>query len=163
MHGEEECKKNSVKRKFFRLVCKPNYGVYMELLVADKLDQDTETLIKVIIGAAIDVHRELGPGYFEKVYEQAMALELRSRGLSFAMQVPVAVCYKGEKIHGQILDMVVEGKVILELKSVEMLLQVHEAQIISYLKSTEIPVGLLINFKEKWVKDGIKRFIHSKS
>ncbi len=134
----------------------------MELRVDNQLDVQTEVLIKNIIGAAIEVHRELGPGYLEKVYEQAMGLELRHRGLSYATQVPVAVCYKGIKIHGQVLDMVVEGKVVLELKSVEMLLQIHEAQIISYLKSTRLPAGLLINFKEKLVKDGIKRFVLSK-
>jgi len=77
-------------------------------------------------------------------------------------EVPVAVYYKGEKIRGQILDMVVEGKVILELKSVEMILPIHEAQILSYLKSTELPAGLLINFKEKLVKNGIKRFVNTK-
>ena len=108
----------------------------MELRIDKQLDGQSEMLIKSIIGAAIDVHRELGPGYLEKVYEQAMGLELKYRGLAYATQVPVTVYYKGEKIHGQILDMVVEDKVILELKSVETLLQMHEAQLISYLKST---------------------------
>jgi GxxExxY protein len=134
----------------------------MELRVDNQLDEKTEILIRNIIGAAIDVHRELGPGYLEKVYEQAMALELKYRGLAYATQVPVAVYYKGEKIRGQVLDMVVEGKVILELKSVEILLPIHEAQILSYLKSTDLPAGLLINFKEKLVKDGIKRFVKTK-
>ncbi len=134
----------------------------MELRIDNQLDEKTEITIRTIIGAAIDVHRELGPGYLEKVYEQAMALELRHRGLAYATQVSVAVHYKGEKIHGQILDMVVEGKVILELKSVEMLIPIHEAQILSYLKSTGLPAGLLINFKERLVKDGIKRFDQSK-
>jgi GxxExxY protein len=134
----------------------------MELRVENQLDEQTEILIRNIIGSAIDVHRELGPGYLEKVYEQAMALELRDRGLAYATQVPVTIYYKGEKIHGQVLDMIVEGKVILELKSVEMLLPIHEAQILSYLKSTRLPAGLLINFKENRVKDGIKRFVSSK-
>ena len=80
----------------------------------------------------------------------------------YPLQFIIAVHYKGEKIHGQILDMVVEGKVILELKSVESLLPIHEAQILSYLKSTRLPAGLLINFKEKYVKDGIRRFVQSK-
>ena len=114
----------------------------MELRVDNQLDEQTEILIKNIIGATIEVHRELGPGYLEKVYEQAMGLELRHRGLTYATQVPITVYYKGEKIHGQVLDMVVEGKVILELKSVEMLLKIHEAQILSYLKSTGLPAGL---------------------
>lgn len=134
----------------------------MVLRVDNQLDEKTEILIRNIIGAAIEVHRELGPGYLEKVYEQAMALELKYRGLTYATQVPVAVYYKGEKIRGQVLDMVVEGKVILELKSVEMILPIHEAQILSYLKSTDFPAGLLINFKEKLVKNGIKRFVNTK-
>ena len=134
----------------------------MELRIDNQLDEQTEILIKNIIGTAIEVHRELGPGYLDKVYEQAMGLELRHRGLTYATQVPITVYYKGEKIHGQVLDMIVEGKVILELKSVEMLLQIHEAQIISYLKSTGLSAGLLINFKERLVKNGIKRFVSSK-
>ena len=133
----------------------------MELHIDNQLDEQTEAIIKSIIGAAIDVHRELGPGYLEKVYERAMGLELRHRGLCYTTQVPVAVHYKGEKIHGQVLDMVVEEKVILELKSVDMLLLIHEAQILSYLKSTRLPAGLLINFKERLVKNGIKRFVLS--
>jgi GxxExxY protein len=134
----------------------------MELRIGNQLDEKTELIIRNIIGAGIEVHRELGPGYLEKVYEQAMALELRHRGLAYATQIPVAVCYKGEKIHGQVLDMIVEGKIILELKSVEILLPIHEAQIISYLKSTGLSAGLLINFKENLLKDGIKRFVQSK-
>ena len=134
----------------------------MELRIDNQLDEQTQILIKNIIGTAIEAHRELGPGYLEKVYEQAMGLELRHRGLTYATQVPITVYYKGEKIHGQVLDMIVEGKVILELKSVEMLLQIHEAQIISYLKSTGLSAGLLINFKERLVKNGIKRFVSSK-
>ena len=73
----------------------------------------------------------------------------------------VAVHYKGEKISGQLLDMVVEGRLILELKSVETILPIHEAQVLSYLKSTGIPAGLLINFKETLVKNGIKRFVRT--
>ena len=133
----------------------------MELRVKNQLDGKTELLIKGIISAAIDVHRELGPGYLEKVYEQALSLELRQRGLAHAIQVPVAVNYKGVKIHGQVLDMVVENKVIVELKAVERLLPTHEAQILSSLKSTEVPAGLLSNFKEQLVKNGIRRFVRT--
>lgn len=133
----------------------------MNLHVKNRLDEKTEALINSIIGAAIDVHRELGPGYLEKVYEQAMSLELSHRGLAYSTQKPVAVYYKGVKIHGQVLDIVVEEKVILELKSVEAVLPIHEAQILSYLKSTGLAAGLLINFKERLVKDGIKRFVRT--
>lgn len=134
----------------------------MGLRIDNQLDEKTEVIIRIIIGAVIEVHRELGPGYFERVYEQAMSFELKHRGLDYATQVPISVYYKGEKIHGQVLDMIVEGKVILELKSVEMLSPIHEAQILSYLKSTGLSAGLLINFKERLVKDGIKRFVYGK-
>ena len=133
----------------------------MALRILNRLDEQTEALMHSIIGAAIEVHRELGPGYLEKVYEKAMSLELRRRNLAYATQVAVSVHYKGEKISGQLLDMVVEGRVILELKSVETVLPIHEAQVISYLKSTGIPAGLLINFKEVLVKNGIKRFVRT--
>ena len=129
--------------------------------IKNRLDEKTEALITSIIGAAIDVHRELGSGYLEKVYEQAMSLELKYRGLAYSSQKPVSVYYKGVKIHGQVLDMVVEEKVILELKSVETVLPIHEAQILSYLKSTGLSAGLLINFKERLVKNGIKRFVRT--
>lgn len=135
----------------------------MRLRIDNQLDEQTEILIKNVIGTAIEVHRELGPGYLEKIYEQAMALELKRRKLAFETQVPVAVYYKREKICGQVLDMVIEGKVIVELKSVEVILPIHEAQILSYLKSTDYPTGLLINFKERLVKNGIKRFVRTKN
>ena len=131
----------------------------MELRIADRLDEKTETLIKNIIGAAIDVHRELGPGYLEKIYEKAMSIELNHRGLSFSVQKTVPIYYKGIEIHDHILDMVVEEKVILEFKSLEKIHPIHEAQILSYLKSSGLSAGLLINFKERLVKDGIRRFV----
>jgi GxxExxY protein len=90
-----------------------------------------------------------------------LSLELKHRGLVHSTQIPVSVNYKGTKIHGQILDRVVESKVIVELKSAETLLPIHEAQILSYLKSTSLPVGLLINFKEPLVKKGIRRFVRT--
>ena len=133
----------------------------MGLRIASKLDEQTETLIYNVIGAAIEVHRELGPGYLEKVYEKAMSLELTHRKLEHATQVPVAVYYKGEKISGEVMDIVVRGRVLIELKSVESILPIHEAQVLSYLKSTGAPAALLINFKEVILKKGIKRFIQS--
>ena len=133
----------------------------MVLRLKNKLDDRTETLINSVIGAAIEVHRELGQGYLEKIYEQAMSLELRHRNLPHSTQTPVSIYYKGVKIHGQVLDIIVDNRVLIELKTVETVLPIHEAQILSYLKSTGLQAGLLINFKEKLVKDGIKRFVHS--
>jgi len=131
----------------------------MTLLLKKKLDDETEGLATAVIGAAIEVHRELGPGYMEKVYENALSVELGIRGIDHALQVPISVMYKNVKVQGQILDMVVDKKIILELKVVSELVKAHESQILSYLKSTRMQLGLLINFNESLLKNGIKRFI----
>ncbi len=133
----------------------------MTLLLKKKLDDKTEMLATAVIGAAIEVHRELGPGYMEKVYENAFSVELGMRGIDHALQVPVAVMYKEVKVQGQILDIVVEKKIILELKTVSELVKAHESQILSYLKSTRMSLGLLINFNSTLLKNGIKRFINT--
>jgi GxxExxY protein len=131
----------------------------MGLRLENRLDDETEILISKIIGVAIEVHKELGAGFLEKVYETAMSLEMSRQGIAHTIQTPIEINYKGVKIHSHILDILVEGKIILELKSVATILPIHEAQIISYLKSTGLRAGLLINFKENLVKNGIKRFI----
>ena len=131
----------------------------MTLITHKKLDNETEKIATAVIGAAIEVHRELGPGYMEKVYENALSVELGMRGINHALQVPVAVMYKDVKVQGQILDMVVEKKIILELKTVSELAKAHESQILSYLKSTRMSLGFLINFNSALLKNGIKRFI----
>lgn len=135
----------------------------MTFQLQNRLSNETEAFIKAIIGVAIEVHRELGPGYLEKIYEKAMSLELGMRKYTHKTQVSVPIMYKGNTLHGQVLDMIVEDKVILEFKTVDKLLPAHEAQLLSYLKSTGISVGLLINFKVPLVKDGIKRFVRSPS
>ena len=131
----------------------------MEFRKEDQFSEEIELLVRNVIGAAIEVHRELGPGYLEKIYEQAMLIELNHRGIACATQVVIPVYFKGKQLHGHVLDMLVEGKVILELKSVESLLPIHTAQILSYLKSTGLRVGLLINFNKRLLKDGIKRLV----
>ena len=97
----------------------------------------------------------------EKVYENALSVELGIMGIEHARQVPVAVMYKDVKVQGQILDLVVEKKIILELKTVSEFVQAHESQILSYLKSTRMSLGFLINFNSALLKDGIKRFINT--
>lgn len=129
--------------------------------ISNSLDHEMEELLYRIIGAAIEVHRVLGPGYLEKVYESALALELDMIGLRFKTQVPVSIIYKNHHISGQVLDMIVEEKVILELKAVDQLHSMHQAQLLSYLKSTALPAGLLINFKEPLLKEGIRRFVNT--
>ena len=118
-------------------------------------------LTSQIIGAAIEVHRTLGPGFLENIYENALVIELsKHRKLKVRTQQGLAIEYKGEVIGKHVMDMIVEKKVIIELKAVENILPLHEAQIISYLTATKIPVGLLINFGgEKLV---FRRFANAK-
>ena len=114
-----------------------------------------------IICAAINVHRELGPGLLESVYETCLAAELKSKSLSFKRQAPVDLVYRGEKIEsGLRLDMLVEDDVIVELKSVERLLPIHKAQLLSYLKLSNKKCGLLINFNVELLKDGLIRLVN---
>ena len=111
-----------------------------------------------IIGAAIEVHRVLGPGLLESVYQPCMAHEFSLRNMLYGQQIPLAVEYKGVRLDcGYRIDFVVENKVILELKAVEMILPVHEAQLLTYLKLTGCRVGLLINFNVPVLRQGIVR------
>jgi GxxExxY protein len=112
-----------------------------------------------IIGAAIEVHRHLGPGLLESAYETCLAYELTQRGLHVQRQKALPIIYKQINLEqGYRIDLLVENLVIVELKVVEALTTVHEAQLLSYLKFSGCPVGLLINFNVQLLKDGIKRF-----
>lgn len=122
-----------------------------------KLDQ----LTHAVIGAAIEVHRHLGPGYLEAVYEEALAVELELLGIPFRRQVVIHVDYKGHKVGEGKIDLIVNESLVVELKAVETLLSLHSAQVISYLKATGHHLGLLINFNVPMLKDGIKRVIRS--
>jgi GxxExxY protein len=102
-----------------------------------------------INGAIFDVHRILGEGFLEKIYENALLIELRTQGLQAESQVPVPVFYKGHMVGDYIADLVVDNQIIIELKTVDELTAVHQAQLINYLRATEKPLGLLVNFKGK--------------
>ena len=117
----------------------------------------TDALTGKIIGAAIEVHRLLGPGLLESIYEEALCHELTLRGIEFERQVEVDVIYKGHVIKGQRLDVLVEREVIVELKAVSRLPDVAKAQTLSYLKATSLKRALLINFGDKRLVDGITR------
>lgn len=123
------------------------------------LPQDDDPLTRKIIACAIEVHKRLGPGLLEKLYKEAMAVELELNKLKVGKNVKIPVEYKGKLIGEYFIDLLVEDTVISELKSVERHDTVFEAQILSYMKLTEKKVGLLINFNQKMVKDGIKRFV----
>src|SRR3972149_5620822 len=111
-----------------------------------------------IIGCAIEVHRNLGPGLLESAYEECLAFELNNAGLIFERQRPVPVIYKNIKLEcGYRIDILVENKVVIELKTVDAFNPVHEAQILTYMKFAEKKIGLLINFNVTLLKNGIKR------
>ena len=117
-----------------------------------------EDLTEQIIGAAIEVHKELGPGLLESVYEECLCHELHLRGISFNRQVPLPVEYKGVKLDcGYKLDIIVEDAVILELKCVEKILPIHEAQLLTYLKITGKKVGFIFNFNVAVLSRGLVR------
>jgi GxxExxY protein len=117
-----------------------------------------EELTQAIIGAAIEVHRVLGPGLLESAYEECLCHELSLRGLAYERQVPLPVVYKGVRLDcGYRMDIVVEGRVVVELKTVETLLPVHEARLLTHLRLSSRRVGLLFNFNAETLKEGMKR------
>ncbi|MCC5907230.1 MAG: GxxExxY protein [Balneolaceae bacterium] len=120
---------------------------------------DMNRITGAIIGSAIEVHKHLGPGLLESAYEECMVYELSNKGLYVERQKAVPVVYKEIQLdYGYRLDLLVEGTVIVELKTVETFCPVHEAQILTYMKFTKKPVGLLINFYVTLLKNGIKRY-----
>jgi len=119
-------------------------------------------LTGMIIGAAIEVHRHLGPGLLESAYESCLVFELRSRGLKVERQVELPLTYKGVELDcGYRLDLLIEGAVIVEIKSVNNVLAIHQAQLTSYLKLSGCKVGLLINFNVEMLKTGITRLVNN--
>jgi GxxExxY protein len=128
------------------------------------MNEDLNELSSEVIGAAIAVHRRLGAGLFESVYQKCLEIELKHLGIYTEKEVPVNISYRGEKVSdlGFRIDLLIEKRLILELKSVERLKEVHKKQLLTYLKLTNAPLGLLINFNEVLLRDGIVRVINSK-
>lgn len=119
-----------------------------------------DDLSNQVIGKAIEVHRVLGPGLLETTYEQCLAHELGQAGIGFKLQHPLPVHYKGIRLDcGYRVDVMVEDQLILELKSVDTLVGIHQAQLLTYMKLAGIKTGLLINFNVPQLKEGIKRFV----
>ncbi len=113
-----------------------------------------------VIGLAIDVHRELGPGLLESAYEECLCFELAKDGIAYFRQVPFPVVYKNVRLDcGYRIDIVVDNQLIIEVKSVERLLAIHHAQMLTYLRLSGHAVGLLINFNAVKLKDGLRRFV----
>jgi GxxExxY protein len=128
--------------------------------VFESIPEEDERIAHEVIGAAIEVHRILGPGFLESVYRRALRHELALRGVSADEEVPLSIQYKDLPISGQRVDILVSGRVIVELKCADEFAPIHEAILISYLKSTRLRLGLSINFKSVRLKDGgIKRIV----
>jgi GxxExxY protein len=119
-----------------------------------------DELSRSVIGCAIEVHRTLGPGLLESTYRQCLAFEFSQARISFQMEVPLPVRYKEVLMDcGYRIDLLVNGNLIIEIKSVETLLPIHQAQILTYMRLANVPLGLLINFNVTKLQNGIKRFI----
>jgi GxxExxY protein len=127
--------------------------------IPSPLSTEAELAMSETIGAAIAVHRELGPGYLETIYRRAMCIEFEARRLAYEEERSVYVTYRGVQIPGQRVDLIVKGLIVVELKAVTHFDQVHKAQLISYLKTTGLRGGLLINFRVPVLRDGIRRIV----
>jgi len=118
-------------------------------------------LSNVIIGAALRVHEEIGPGMLESAYEACLMYELLDLGLHVEREKPLPLIYRGQRLDcGYRLDLLVDGAIIVEVKAIERLERVRRAQLLSYLKQSKLKLGLLINFNVKWLQDGIKRVVN---
>ena len=123
--------------------------------------QPIDRISAAVVDEAIQIHRELGPGLFESVYQAVLAGRLAARGLQVAQQVPVPLTFDGQHFEASFkIDILVEGSLILEIKSVERLSKAHSMQLLTYLRLFKQPVGLLLNFSEATMKDGIRRLVN---
>jgi GxxExxY protein len=127
--------------------------------VPSDLPPDVEDVMHRVIGAAIEVHRHLGPGFMESIYFRALCVEFVERGMAFEKERTVEIVYKGRVLHGQRLDLLVESKVIVEVKAVSQLEEIHGSQVVSYLRATGLRAGLLLNFNATVMKAGIRRIV----
>lgn len=127
-----------------------------------ELPEDLNRISERVIGCAIEVHRQLGPGLLERLYEEALLYELRLAGLRVEQQLAVPVRYKTAVLQGQRLDLVVEGTVVVELKAVEAVSDLHLAQLVTYLRVSNLPLGILINFHVPLLTKGVYRRINSR-
>jgi GxxExxY protein len=121
-----------------------------------------DALARAVIDSALEVHRALGPGFAESVYEEALAIELNKREIPFERQAPVRVTYKGFAVGDGRIDLLVGGELVVELKAVEALATIHVSQVISYLRALNRPLGLLITFNTALLRDGVRRVVVSR-
>jgi GxxExxY protein len=129
------------------------------LRVQSPLSAESEALVTQVIGCCIEVHRTLGPGLLEVVYTRAMCVELAASEVPYESEVAIPVMYRDQLLSHQRLDLVVAGQIVLELKAVERLAPVHQAQLLSYLRLSRLRIGLLVNFNVPVLHEGLKRII----
>jgi GxxExxY protein len=120
-----------------------------------------DCIARLVVESALEVHRELGPGFSESVYERALALEFELRSIPFRRQVPIAILYKSISVGDGRIDLLVADSLVVELKAVETLGPVHLAQVLSYLRASHLTLGLLINFNVRQLREGLKRVVLS--
>ena|SRR5688572_4877419 len=125
----------------------------------ERIPPATEAVASEVIGAAIEVHRHLGPGFLERIYQEALALELHSRHIAFERERAIVVNYKGLSITGQRVDLIVANCIVVELKAASKIDLAHEAKLVSYLRTTGIRLGLVLNFNCRTMKEGVKRIV----
>lgn len=133
----------------------------MSLPAFGQLSDEEELTAREVLGAALEIHRVLGPGYRENFYRKAMCVELQARRLAFEKERPVEVHYRGTLLGTHRIDLIAQGLVIVELKAVERLDPVHRNQVVAYLKATKLRLGLLINFNSALLKHGMQRVVLS--
>jgi GxxExxY protein len=129
--------------------------------VRNEPDAELDRLAHGVIGAALEVHRTLGPGFLEAIYEEALCVELSLRRIPVARQVPIGVDYMGNLVGQARMDLLVDGQLVVELKAIECIAPIHVAQVLSYLKAGRLRLGLLITFKVAFLRTGVRRVVHS--
>ena len=127
--------------------------------VPSTLPAELENVMTKVIGASIAVHRELGPGFLEAAYHRAVCIECKERGISFENRKRIEVSYKGTRVATQYVDLIVESSVVVEIKAVSQLEEIHAAQLLSYLRATGLRAGLLMNFNKPVLRAGLRRIV----
>ena len=125
----------------------------------EPIPPSVERVATDLIGAAIEVHRHLGPGFLERIYQEALCAECQIRQIPFESECSVTVNYKGQVIAGQRIDLIVDGCVVVELKATTRIDAIHESMVVSYLRTTGLRLGLLLNFNCRTMKEGVKRIV----
>jgi GxxExxY protein len=128
--------------------------------VPSTLPAEIEDVMTKVIGVCIEVHRHLGPGFLESTYHRAVCIELNERGIGYEKGKRVTISYKGHTLSDQFIDLVVEACVIVEIKAVSQLEEIHGSQVVSYLRATGLRAGLLVNFNRPVLKAGLRRIVH---